>query len=138
LNPLQEKTMAVSGVSLTSPASQIDQADPRQLLFQLANAIKAGNITGAQQAFAQLTQALGNTTANDANSKFGQALDAIGQALQGNDINGAQQALAQLQQQAQPGRRHHHHGGGQPNETNALSANSPPPPGTGNNVDVTV
>jgi hypothetical protein len=131
--------MAVSGVSLTSPASQTNQADPRQLFLQLANAIKSGNITGAQQAFAQLTQSLGNNTANDPNGPFAQALDAIGQALQGNDINGAQQALAQLQQQAQAGHRHHgHHGGGQPKGADAPSANSFAPPGTGDNVDVTV
>jgi hypothetical protein len=131
--------MAISGVSLASPTNFQNPADPRQQLLALAKAINSGNLTGAQQAFAQLSQTLGgnsnggggsNTNTNNPNDPFSQALDAIGQALQSGDISGAQQALASLQQQAQSGRAHHHHGGhrggaGANGGTNASTATSP-------------
>jgi hypothetical protein len=158
--------MAISGVSLASPTNVQNPADPRQQLLALAKAINSGNLTGAQQAFAQLSQTLGgnstgsgssgsntntktNTNTNKPNDPFSQALDAIGQALQSGDISGAQQALASLQQQAQSGRAHHHHGGhrgggGSNGGTNASTATSPLTSGTtgtsatvGTSVDVT-
>ena len=106
--------MAVSGVSLTSAASFQNPNDPRQQFLQLARAIGSGNLAGAQQAFAQLSQTLGgngggsNTTNANPNDPVTQALAVIGQALQSGDIGAAQQALASLQQ-AQGGRGHHHH-----------------------------
>jgi hypothetical protein len=150
--------MAISGVSLSSPTNIQNPADPRQQLLALAKAINSGNLTGAQQAFAQLSQTLGGNSngggssgsnTNKPNDPFSQALDAIGQALQSGDIGGAQQALASLQQQAQSGRAHHHHGGhrgggGSNGGTNASTATSPLTSGTtgtsatvGTSVDVT-
>ena len=106
--------MAVSGVSLAAPPSFQNPNDPRQQFAQLAKAISSGDLTGAQQAFAQLSQTLGNnsngSTAGNSNDPVSQALSSIGQALQSGDIGGAQQALASLQQQAQGARGHHHHG----------------------------
>ena len=135
--------MAISGVSLASATSFQNPNDPRQQLLQLAQAINSGDLTGAQQAYAQLTQTLGNTSTSNSTSgipsdPFSQALAAIGQSLQSGSIQGAQQALASLQ--AQGGRGHHHHGGGRHSDagsnanasTTALTA-----PGTGANVDVT-
>ena len=106
--------MAVSGVSLASAASFQNPNDPRQQFLQLARAINSGNLAGAQQAFAQLSQTLGNTAGgNNSSSSNGpvtQALAVIGQALQSGDIGAAQQALASLPQ-AQGGRGHRHHHG---------------------------
>jgi hypothetical protein len=151
--------VAISGVSLSSPTNIQNPADPRQQLLTLAKAINSGNLTGAQQAFAQLSQTLGGNSnggggssgsnTNNPNDPFSQALDAIGQALQSGDISGAQQALASLQQQAQSGRAHHHHGGhrgggGSKGGTDASTATSPLTSGTtgtsatvGTSVDVT-
>ena len=107
--------MAISGVSSASSIPTNTQTDPRLLFAQLSKAISSGDINGAQQAYAQLTQALGNNGAagstNNSNDPFSQALAAIGQSLQNGDIGGAQQALASLQQQMQAARGHHHHGG---------------------------
>ena len=130
--------MAVSGVSPGSAASlqTNPQNDPRLLFLQLSQAINAGNLTGAQQAYSQLTQALGNNGGtSNSNDPFSQALNAIGQALQNKDIGGAQQALSQLQQQMQANRGHHHHahhgGGGQ------ASDNSPSQTGSGSTTTST-
>jgi len=108
--------MAISGISLGSPASVQNPNDPRQQFLAVAKAITSGNLSGAQAAFAQLSQTLGNNSnggnsADKPNDPLSQALAAIGQALQSGDINGAQQALASLQQQAQGARGHHHHHG---------------------------
>ena len=140
--------MAISGVSLASPTSFQNPNDPRQQFAQLAKAINSGDLTGAQQAFAQLSQTLGNNSnasnpAGNSNDPFSQALAAIGQALQSGDIGGAQQALAALQQRAQGARGHHHHGhrgnAGQNGDANAVSpATSSVTAGpTGATVDVT-
>src|SRR5262249_58554963 len=109
-------TMAISGVSLGSSASLQNPNDPRQQFLQLARAISSSNLSGAQQAFANLSQTLGNG-ANGGDSSnptdpVSQALAAIGQALQSGDIGAAQQALASLQQ-AHGARGHHHPHGGQ-------------------------
>ena len=143
--------MALSGISLGSAASiqSNPQTDPRLLFMQLTKAVSSGDLSGAQQAYAQLTQALGNTSGGTSNSSdpFSQALNTIGQALQNGDIGGAQQALTTLQQQMQAGRgqhRHgHHHGSGgtggaagnaMTNATPTVTATS----GTsGNTLDVT-
>ena len=136
--------MAISGVSLGSVANYQNPNDPRQLFLQLAKAINSGDLTGAQQAFAQLGQALGNNaggsnSANNPNDPVSQALAAIGQALQSGDLGGAQQALASLQQ-AQGPRGHHHHGGHRGGGSNAASSSAPaavPATTTGTNIDVT-
>jgi DNA-binding FadR family transcriptional regulator len=141
-------TMAISGVSLASPTSLQNPNDPRQQFLQLARAINSGNLTGAQQAFAQLSQTLGstangNTDAGNSNDPLMQALGAIGQALQSGDIGAAQQALASLQQ-AQGVRGHrHHHGRADASPQGGTDPSTPSPPPsvtpatTGANVDVT-
>jgi hypothetical protein len=131
--------MAVS--SITSSAAggyQPNQpTDFRQTFGQLVQAIQSGDLSGAQQAYAALSdlQRQGPTS----NSPFAQALSQIGQALQNGDIGGAQQALQSLAQQSQGTHHHHHHhsdGGAPPNSD---SAPSDPllAPGTGGNVNVT-
>jgi hypothetical protein len=143
--------MAVSGVSSAASIPTSSQTDPRLLFMQLSKAISSGDVNGAQQAYAQLTQALGNNgsagSTNNSNDPFSQALAAIGQSLQNGDIGGAQQALANLQQQMQGARGHHHHGGHHGGgQANAGSSNSASNANTlltaanstsGNAVDVT-
>ena len=139
--------MALSGISPPTSISTNPQTDPRLLFMQLSKAIGSGDLNGAQQAYAQLTQALGGTGASgNANDPFSQALAAIGQSLQSGDIGGAQQALASLQQQMQATRGHHHrghHGGGQAsagsgNVASSAAATVTVSNGTsGNAVDVT-
>ncbi len=140
--------MAVSGVSLGSPVSLQNPNDPRQQFLQLAKAINAGDLAGAQQAFARLSQTLGASAnpsnANTPTDPASQALAAIGQALQSGDIGAAQQALAALQQ-AQGARGHHHHRGhhadmdqnGAPSPSSGGTAPSIAPATTGATVDVT-
>jgi hypothetical protein len=141
-------TMAISGVSLAPPASFQNPNDPRQQFAQLAKAISSGDLSAAQQAYAQLSQTLGNnpngSAGSNSNDPFAQALASIGQALQSGDVGGAQQALASLQQQAQGARGHHHHGhrggagqNGDATATNAETASVTISSTTGTTLDVT-
>ena len=109
--------MATSAISNSTPAYQpsSQQTDFRQQFGQLVAAIKSGDLSGAQQAYADLSQlqSSGAGPAANASNPVSKALNQIGQALQGGDISGAQQALAALSQQAQGAHHgHHHHGGG--------------------------
>ena len=133
--------MAVS--SITSSAAggyqPNQQTDFRQTFSQLAQAIQAGDLSDAQQAYATLSDLQNQGQGPNANSPFAQALSQIGQALQNGDIGGAQQALQSLAQQSQGTHHNHHHhsdGGAPPNSG---SAPSDPllAPGTGGNVNVT-
>ncbi len=139
--------MAISGVSLGAPTSFQNPNDPRQQFIQLAKAINSGDLTGAQQAYAVLSQTLGSNADNpsaSSNDPVSQALAAIGQALQSGDIGAAQQALSSLQQ-AQGARGHHHHHGHRADAGSAggATASSTPAPSsitsgtTGTTLDVT-
>jgi len=101
--------MSISAVSgLTYSAQPWSGQANFQAFSQLANALNSGDLSGAQQAYAALSQQQGSSqgASANANTPFATALNQIGQALQNGDLAGAQQALASLQQ-AQGG---HHHG----------------------------
>jgi hypothetical protein len=68
----------------------------RQSLVALVSSLKSGDLAGAQQAYASLSQLQTNGTANP-NAVFAQAMSQIGQALQSGDLAAAQQALSSLQ-----------------------------------------
>lgn len=68
----------------------------RQSFVALLDALKSGDLSGAQQAYSSLSQLQTNGPAN-ANGAFAQAMSQIGQALQSGDLAGAQQALSSLQ-----------------------------------------
>jgi len=130
--------MAVSAISSTSSYQQTSpQAQFRQDFSQLAKSIQSGDLSGAQQAFASLTQLQGNGQGpgSNPNSPIGQALSQIGQALRNGDISGAQQALQSLAQQA-PGAHHGHHGHhghAKPSgDANASASSTPPAPPSSN------
>jgi hypothetical protein len=140
--------MAVSGISSSSVNGYqpSQQDDFRQQFLQLAKSLNSGDLAGAQQAYASLTQAQGSTQI-DPNSPFGQALSQIGKSLQSGDLSGAQQALSSLKQQGAQGahHHHHHHGSKSSSSTSDSSASSTSTstaaslfaPTTGNNVNVT-
>jgi hypothetical protein len=139
--------MAISGVGSTPLISFQNSplTDFRQTYVQLVKAIRSGDLSGAQQAYAALTQlqASGQGPAADPNSPFAQALSKIGPSLQNGDIAGAQRALAALQGQTRAHHHHHHHGQSSNDDTPAM-----PPTGAigtgatglstivGNNVDL--
>lgn len=101
---------AISNSSLLYPPTQQDSAAP-PAFGQLARSITSGDLSGAQQAFATLTQSQSTSTSPiDPNSQLGQTLSQIGQALQSGNIDSAQQALTAGRGQARGG---HHHGGRQ-------------------------
>lgn len=67
----------------------------RQSFVALTNSLKSGDLAGAQQAYASLSQLQTNGSANP-NAIFAQAMSQIGQALQSGDLAAAQQALSSL------------------------------------------
>jgi len=76
------------------------KTDPRYWFSEVANAIKAGNMTAAQRAFAELTQVLAPITSNHPDGILAQTLAPIGGALQAANMGEARRALDALQQQA--------------------------------------
>ena len=121
--------MAVSGVCVgtNSYQSTIQSTfKQRQQDFQsLADALQAGNLPGAQQAFAALQQdrassshvaGVTGTQQTGQSSPIRQDIQTLQSALQANDLAGAQKALTTFQpdlQQAGHAQPRHHHGGGQ-------------------------
>jgi hypothetical protein len=136
--------MAASAISSFSPTYQApnSQSDFRQTFGQLVGAINAGDLSGAQQAYASLSdqQANGQGPALNPNSPFAQALGQIGQALQGGDIGAAQTSLASLRSQGHGGHHHHHGGGSSAGGSTTLSTTSAnaAPAANSNALDVTV
>jgi hypothetical protein len=127
--------MSVSGISSYSNnyhASNAQGASSQRGsdFKNLVQSLKSGDLSGAQQAYAALAQAL---PANASSSSNGQAgtfstdLQAIGKALQSGDLSGAQQALSKLQQdgkaiQQAHGAHHHHHAGSAASTASATTA----------------
>jgi len=113
--------MSISSISSNAPAYQPPQQNGmRQNFLQLTQAVQSGDLSGAQQAYASLIQALPSQGAKAGNgaggqsNPFQQAIQSIGSALQSGDISGAQQALQTFQRQMKGARHgHHHHGQGQ-------------------------
>ncbi|MGA2332680.1 MAG: hypothetical protein ABSG75_13070 [Syntrophales bacterium] len=102
----------------------------QQDLKSLADALKLGDLSGAQSAFASLLQLLQTNSSSSANSQTQSAaissafsssngtspvtsdLSALGQALQSSDLTGAQNDFSKLMQDIQSiggGHHHHHH-----------------------------
>ena len=101
----------------------------------LQSALQAGDLSGAQEAFAALqkdqpnsSQAAQASSASSQNSQGAKDFQALQSALSSGDLSGAQQAFASLKQDLQgagrPGRHHHHHGGPKTETTPANQASS--------------
>jgi outer membrane protein assembly factor BamD (BamD/ComL family) len=96
---------------------------------QLGQDLQAGNLTGAQQDFATLQQALPSgqsQSQQNTASPIAQAFTALSQALQSGNLQDAQTAFTTLQgdiqQQQGSGQRHHHHHGGNSSQSTASAA----------------
>jgi len=76
----------------------------------LAEALKSGNLTDAQQALATLKTDAPNLFKTDSNQASSQSdpLTALASALQSGDIKSAQAAFSTIQQKV-GGHHHHHH-----------------------------
>jgi DNA-binding FadR family transcriptional regulator len=120
IQPLESVTIssASSCGGLNATDSQDSYKKQRADFQSLASALQSGDLSSAQQAFAQLQQdnprlanAL-NSASSDSDSTRLTDLKSLSSALQSGDVSGAQQAMAQLQQDgqtAQVGGHHHHH-----------------------------
>ena len=121
-------TNVVQGSGQGGWRSTVKQAG--QDFEQLFQAMQAGNLAGAQQAYSALQQLQGNTgTASDASQTTAAAStasatssplasavgdwSALGQALQSGDMSSAQTDFSKLQSDltAAAKEHHHHHGG---------------------------
>jgi len=97
---------------------------------QLGQDLQAGNLTGAQQDFATLQQALPSgqsQSQQNTASPIAQAFTALSQALQSGNLQDAQTAFTTLQgdiqqQQGSGQVRHHHHHGGNSSQSTASAA----------------
>jgi hypothetical protein len=89
----------------------------QQLFAALRTSLEAGDLPGAQKAYASLSELprFGNpnnpNNPANPNGPFAQAVNQIGQALQNSDLSGAQQALSLLRQRGRDGRGDRQDGG---------------------------
>jgi hypothetical protein len=93
-------------LSQTNPLPPITER--RYEARQLAGALRAGDLAGAQQAYNALL-ALGPSTTSGPfrNPLLAHDFNVVGQALHAGDLAGAQQAFATLQQDIQNAKYHH-------------------------------
>jgi len=115
--------MLVSGISsntnlyrTTNP--QMKSRQIRDNFQQLAQALQAGNLNGALQAFAALQQLMPDLSAGNqiqtgqqdgSQGLFRTDFNALGQALKSGDLPGAKAAFAKLQQDMQSVQGHHYY-----------------------------
>jgi hypothetical protein len=92
--------VAGSGTAVSLPGSvRFELRCRRQQTFAaLVSALNSGDLPGAQQAYASLTEIQGSGEGRfpNSNGPFAQAVSQIGQALQSGDLNAAQHALSSL------------------------------------------
>jgi outer membrane protein assembly factor BamD (BamD/ComL family) len=132
--------MSITGVASSTLLTQIyatqntqnNQSPFQQIqtdFQQLGQDLQAGNLTGAQQDFATLQQALPSgqsQSQQNTASPITQAFTALSQALQSGNLQDAQTAFTTLQgdiqqQQGSGQVRHHHHHGGNSSQTNPVA-----------------
>jgi hypothetical protein len=103
--------MTVSGISSPPNSYQpsTQQSQFQKIFGQLVQQIQAGNLSGAQQTYSELTQLQNQGQGPSPNSQLAQLLGQIGQSLQNGNVDGAQQAL-QSSPRSHGGHRHHHGG----------------------------
>jgi hypothetical protein len=113
--------MSISPLSALTSASAPDPADLQGSLKQtkadfqaISSALQSGDISGAQQAFAQLqkdnprlAQALSSAPSSSDSPRIAD-LKSLASALKSGDLSGAQQAFSKLQQDVKSAGSHHH------------------------------
>jgi outer membrane protein assembly factor BamD (BamD/ComL family) len=119
--------MNISAISSTSSTSSTQTQSifqkRAQDLKDLQDALKTGDLSGAQTAFAALQKDLPSNPAavqKNQNSPGAKDFQALQTALQSGDLSGAQQAFANLKQDVQSAHKGHHHH----HQDNGSSANS--------------
>jgi len=91
--------VAASGASIPPDSARLELRCRRQQTFAaLVTALNSGDLTGAQRAYASLSDIQGSSQGRFANpnGRFAQAVSQIGEALRSGDLSGAQQALSSL------------------------------------------
>ncbi len=107
--------MSISALSsnLINDLSQQQRQNPfqqiKQDFQQLASALQSGDLQGAQSAYSNIQQVLGNNATSTSSSGGSNTLQndfaTLGQALQSGDLTQAQSAFSQLQSDFQAGRQ---------------------------------
>jgi hypothetical protein len=93
---------ADAGAAVPEERRRLEIRCRRQQLFAaLTASLNAGDLSGAQTAYASLSELprFGNNP-NNPNGRFGQAMNQVGQALRDGDLSGAQLAVSSLRQRA--------------------------------------
>jgi hypothetical protein len=112
--------MSVSSITSNSNLNQSDWQNNFQQLRKefeaLAGALQSGDLTGAQNAFADLQKLQPSSSPANSAQTNGQGggqlaadFKALGDALQKGDMDSARTAFAKLQQDAQSIHHHRHH-----------------------------
>ena len=102
--------MAVSEISSNTSLNQVSspQSNVKQLVQQLGQALKSGNLADAQQAYAALTQNAPNS-GQTGQGQLSQDFTTVGDALKSGDLTSAQDAFLKLQQDLKSAGHAHHH-----------------------------
>ena len=100
--------MSVSSISGATPASQPSTQDSsfRTAMQQLTSAITAGDVKGAQTAYATLTNLQQSSGQSNSTGPLSTFLSSVGADLGKGDITGAQSTLTSFK--ASHGKHHHH------------------------------
>jgi hypothetical protein len=116
--------MSVSSISSATPASPPAAQDSsfRTAMQQLTSAIGAGDVKGAQTAYAALTSLQQGSGQSASSGPLAQLLSGIGADLSKGDITTAQSALTTFK--AAHG-KHHHHAPPPADATNGDNDNDP-------------
>jgi hypothetical protein len=158
--PSMEDFMSISSVSSASSLyQQTTQTSPLKQaqtdFAALSQALAAGNLNGAQQAYAAFQQDMQGiqssqgtvqspAAAGSTQNSIQGDLSAVGSALKSGNLTAAQNAFANLQQglqsaqqgQASHGHHHHHHGGGAQSALTALTSSSAGTTASGNTSSI--
>jgi len=122
--------MINGSLSGTSAAQYSDKraefAQRAQSFKALGDALKSGDMAGAQKAYDTLQANAPKNANGNANSPMGQDFSALGDALKSGDVSAAQKAFATLQQDGQALHKAHghHHRGAQAAQASAVPSAS--------------
>jgi hypothetical protein len=90
-------TAATSVPSISPDSARLELRCRRQQTFAaLVSALNSGDLSGAQSAYASLSEIQDSRRFTNPNGPFAQAVSQIGQALRSGDLTRAQQALSSL------------------------------------------
>lgn len=141
----------MSDLSVSSAASSVNSTQQSQwakvksLWDQLSQALKNGDLGGAQKAFAALqanapqgaaSQAQGAAASNGQGSSSQNPMSALASALQSGNLAAAQQAFSQIQQTQ--GHHHHHHHGSQSSSSTPAASDTAASSTTSGNVTINI